>query len=311
MRIGLIGARRRRQGLGPFVARDLAAAGAEVSCFLATGEASRDEAARRLAEESGIEARGHLDLERMLDDEPLDALAILSPAETHAAYLEAAAAHGLHVLCEKPFVWGVPRLAEQARDRIAAFEKRGLVLWENCQWPASLGDYARLHPGSTDAPPRRLAMRLQPASAGLQRIGDAVPHPLSLLQALAPHPDPALEDIRYGGESPLEPLTLRFVYRAGSARVGVEVQLEPARAFPRESELAIDGTRARRVVDPHGYRLFFVDGPRRVALPDPLTQRVGAFVSAVRDGGPSQGSEIGARMQLLEAIVDACPAELR
>ncbi len=35
-RVGLIGARRKRQGLGPFVARDLRAAGVEVACLLGT-----------------------------------------------------------------------------------------------------------------------------------------------------------------------------------------------------------------------------------------------------------------------------------
>ena len=48
-RVGIIGARRRRQGLGPFVARDLRAAGAEIPCFLATRAETRDDTAGQLA----------------------------------------------------------------------------------------------------------------------------------------------------------------------------------------------------------------------------------------------------------------------
>ena len=46
-RVGIIGARRSRQGLGPYVARFLKASGVEVACFLATGsgtlQAAREE----------------------------------------------------------------------------------------------------------------------------------------------------------------------------------------------------------------------------------------------------------------------------
>jgi len=109
--VGLVGARRRRQGLGPFVARDLVRAGARVPCFAATSAATRDAASGQLAATCGIEARGYTNVDEMLARERLDALAILSPAETHAAYLESALAAGLHVLCEKPLVWGRPDLA--------------------------------------------------------------------------------------------------------------------------------------------------------------------------------------------------------
>ena len=57
-RVGLIGARRRRRGLGPYIARFLNAAGAEVPCFLTTSEATRDEAAAQLAKTAKLRPRG-------------------------------------------------------------------------------------------------------------------------------------------------------------------------------------------------------------------------------------------------------------
>ena len=95
-RVALIGARRARQGLGPFVARDLHAAGAQVSGFLTTRPESSAQAALSRRAQAGVEARGYLDLEELIDHERPDALAILSPAQTHAGILRSAARAGLH-----------------------------------------------------------------------------------------------------------------------------------------------------------------------------------------------------------------------
>ena len=43
-----------------------------------------------------------------------------------------------------------------------------------------------LHPGSLASPPRRFRMQMEPSSRGLQSIGDSLPHPISVLQALLP-----------------------------------------------------------------------------------------------------------------------------
>ena len=70
-RVGVIGARRRRMGLGPFVVRDLLGAGAEVPCFFATSAKTRDETRENLARDLGITARGYLCLEEMRDTEQI------------------------------------------------------------------------------------------------------------------------------------------------------------------------------------------------------------------------------------------------
>lgn len=305
--VGVIGARRKRQGLGPFVVRDLRAGGAEVPCFLATSEVTRDAARRDLAERCGVEARGYLDLEAMLSAEKLDALAILSPAETHERYLNAALAAELHVLCEKPLVWGRPDLAATAARIAGAFEARGLAVWENCQWPYTLRAFEALHPGALEAPPRCFEMRLRPASRGAQMLGDAMPHALSLLQTLVPGPAPAVEEPTFSsGDPEARELTVEFLYRTRTAASRVQVQLKQADSYPREAELAIDGRRARRLVALEGYRLSFTADGRTVPVADPLGLLIADFVRELSDRcgtAASRSGEIAARMQLLEAIV--------
>ena len=309
-RVGLIGARRRRQGLGPFVARDLLAAGAEVPCFLATSEQTREAAARALFELCGLEARGYLDLDEMLAREELDGLAILSPAECHAEHLEAALRGGVDVLCEKPFVWEVPDLTERTRELVDAIETRGRVLWENCQWPYTLPAFEALHPGALAAPPQRFEMELQPASRGLRSLADSMPHPLSLLQALVPGAEARVEDVCFSTRDPASATqTVRFRYCCAGHDVASEVRLEQNEKPPRRAAFALNGRRARRLVSPEDYRLSFADANRSVPVPDPLALLIADFVAALGDtpgkGRRTRGREISQRMQLLADIASA------
>jgi predicted dehydrogenase len=305
-----VGARRARQGLGPFLARDLYAAGAEVPCFTVSKHASLAEAELQLSRTAGVRARGYTDLPTLLADERLDALVVCSPHETHAAALETAAEAGLHTLCEKPLVWGEPELAARAASLIGLFETRGLILWENCQWPYTLPAFERLHPGSTKKTPRRFSMLLQPAAVGERMLADSLPHALSLLQRLVPDPDPELTDVDFSSTDPeTTSVMVRFVYRTGDSDVECAVELRPSLGHPRKVHLALDDHWAQRRVRSPDYQLSLDDGGRSVPLEDPMSQLVASFVGAVRGerngaAGPS-GQEIVARMALLEQLRDA------
>jgi predicted dehydrogenase len=307
-RVGLIGARRVRQGLGPFVARDLEAAGARVPCFLAARPESCEPGESELRERAGIRARGYARLDAMLAHEALDALAILSPSATHERYLEAAADAGLHALCEKPLVWGGSGLAERARARVEAFGSRGLLLAENCQWPYTLDAFRALHPGSLEQPPERFAMRLSPVSRGQELLGDCLPHPLSVLQALLPGPGPEVADVHFSELAPARSgLRVELEYRAGNTRLQVQVDLRPSEELPRPAHLEIDGRRAERRIRLPDYAITFVDASRRVPVADPLASLVHDFVAElqrVRGGAsPPDPAPIVRRMELLEQIV--------
>jgi predicted dehydrogenase len=297
------------------VARDLKAAGATVPCFLGTQSDTVELAARGLFEDAGIEARGYTSLEEMLRREELDALAILSPAETHESYLSAASEAGLHVLCEKPLIWGGLSLFERATRRVTAFGSRGLLLGENCQWTYALPGFEALHPGALSQPPRTLAMRLSPVASGAQILGDSLPHPLSVLQALLPGPRPSLANVRYEVYSPdLANLGVTFDYRAGDATVQVEVELRQSSQVPRAAGLEIDGRRAERKVSLPDYDLAFSDGRRTVPVSDPLSARIRAFVAdlrAVMEGAaPPDPTPILDRMGMIEVLLGVYASEI-
>ena len=295
LRVGLIGARRVRQGLGPFVARHLVALGASVPCFLATRAESVPETERALG------ARGYVELSRMLAEQGLDALAILSPSATHEHYLAAALDAGLHVLCEKPLIWSGAGLAERARAFEQRFRAAGLGLRECCQWPYTLPAYRALHPDTGAV--RSFAMRLSPASYEPRAmLGDALPHPLSLLQALVPGPA-EVGEIRF--EAPARgSLRVAFAWRAAGAPVAVEIALVTQERPPRVAAYAVNGRWAERRIRAEDYALRFADGAREVPVPDPLRALLADFV---KEPSRPPGGESGERMALLERILDALP----
>lgn len=311
VRVGLIGARRARQGLGPFLARDLRAAGAEVPCYQVARTTSLAQADRELREIAGVEARGYTDLSALIANESLDALVVSSPHETHAAVILAAAEARLHVLCEKPLVWGEDDLGERARDCVAACEKHGLELWENCQWPYTLPAFEKLHPGRANAPPRSFAMRLQPAGPGAKMLADSLPHPLSLLQRLLPGDGPHVTDVSISTTPDASHVGVRFRYHAGGDEIACEVELRPTQSHPREVAFAIDGHQATRRISGPDYALSFADDERSVPLEDPMTLLVADFVAMLqRGGGPTareRHREIVDRVALLDSLRAAWP----
>jgi hypothetical protein len=310
-----VGARRGRQGLGPFVAGHLTSLGARVPCFLATCPETRDSAARILAEDHGVEARGYCGLDALLCRERIDALAILSPSETHEHYLELALEARLHVLCEKPLIWGVPELAQRARELVERFAAANLLLRENCQWPFTLEGFAKLHPGVLEAPLRSFAMCLSPISGGLTMLVDSLSHPLSVLQTLAPHADSHVEDPRFEVRRGGDAITVRFRYAGPGEPVEVEVLLERSERFPREASYAVNGHRVDRRIRASDYAHFLVAGERSVELLDPLRELLRVFLydlSFVLTGAakPAKSTVIPQRMAMFEDVVQAFRSEL-
>lgn len=312
-RIALIGARRGRQGLGPYFARHLRTAGAEVAGYLCTSPASVTEAGREL-ERQGVTARGYVDLDALMAAETPDAFVVASPVGTHLPYLERALSAGLHVLCEKPLVWGTADDAATAARLEQAFAARGLVLFENCQWPFVLETFRLLHPTAPARVGRAFHMHLGPTSKGAAMLVDALSHPLSVLQSLAPEADGPLSAVQFSTlDADARRLAVSFTAHAADRELTVRVDLESTPAQPRPAGFSVDGFGAARCVRTEDYALSLVDGGREVPLPDPMERLVAEFVRALRPGatvadGPWNRG-LARRLAWLEQLVSAFCAD--
>lgn len=273
-RLGIVGAGRTRNGLGPFLAEHAERAGARIVAVCGRDPAGGVRQAADLAVRLGHPVQPLAGLEA-LDRDGLDGLVIASPPTSHLAALQAALDRGLPTLCEKPLV---------AREQIAAalplvagFAGRSVLLEENCQWPFVLPVFDRVAPGWRDRPVRSLAMGLSPSAAGTGMLADSLSHLLSVAQAVAPFSARtrlvAVARAAAGGEA-AQIVDLQFAEPGLTARLELRVCAEQ----PRPAFVALDGVRVDRRIGP-GYRIEFATAERSWSVPDPLATLVYRFVS--------------------------------
>jgi predicted dehydrogenase len=275
--IGLVGAGRTRNGLGPYLARALEHAGAQVTGVSGRDAARAESAAAELARQLGHPVTHHADAPSLARS-GVQALVVASPPEAHLDGLRAALAAGVPCLCEKPLVTAAATAA--GVELVAAFQRRGLLLVENCQWPFTLPALFELYPRLRAQAVRSVEMLLAPARSGLAMVEDTLSHLLSVVQALAPG-DLALTRVVLADppEAPQNVLQLGFAGAAGP--IAVTLRLVPGPAQPRPAWLSVDGCRMDRRIG-ENYALSFTDGARAVSVDDPMAALVYGFVESLR-----------------------------
>ncbi len=277
LRVGIVGAGRTRNGLGPFLARAFERQGCVVTGVVGR-DAGRTEAnAVALASALGHRVAAYPDLTSLCVS-GIDALVIASPPDAHVAALEAAADRGIACLCEKP----VCNAADVQRAVLAllSFAERGALVTENVQWPENLPVLEALHGAWEMGSLRRVEMGLSPISADpREMLEDSLPHLLSLVFAIAglQHGDAMeLEQVRTVRAAPGRvALEARFVAPACTVEACLELVQHVEQ--PRPAWFAIDGRRADRSIGAD-YAIHFRAGDREFRVEDPMQRLVAGFV---------------------------------
>jgi len=305
-RIGILGAGRTRQGLGPYLARAFVAAGQQLVGVTGRDAASSERTAQGLAAELQVPVVAFPRLRELAA--AVDLLVVAAPPAAHAAGLRAALAAGVPCLCEKPLLPAGE--LNTALELVEGFASRGLLLEENCQWPMVLPTLARLHPELVGQPLQRLVMGLAPAFPGPAMLADSLSHLLSVLQALEPAASLQPERVQYrGGEPTSERASLQFVCRGphGPIEVGLELVLCPAP--PRPAYLEINGRRSERRIGP-GYVQSFVAGDRQQIAPDPLQALVYAVLATLEqpdlERTRTRARALADRQRCYDAVLRSC-----
>ena len=335
VRVAVVGPRRRREGLGPFLLRYLLRHGAELVAVAASSDETARQAAREIRQQHGVAPRAYGSVGQMLNRERLDALVICSPTPLHLQHLQMAATVGLHVLCEKPLCFDgqhCPALA--AKGTIDQLRQQHRVLMVNHPWPYTLSGFCQLYPRSLirTAPARDVQVRLAPSCKGVEMIPHALTHALSLLQAVTAAEGRILHlDVRprHDAAGEIRGWDIAFVYIHPRGLTVFRTQLVQEPRQPRRAGYAIDLQWVRRRIAWPQYELYLEPGhpeqapaawspsaeaAHAVQLDDPLELLVQDFLHRCRQGGMSREdyklvlTQLGILWMVWEA---ACAAVVR
>lgn len=308
-KVGIIGAARRHQGTGPFIARSFAQLGHQISAIFGTSNDSVQAASRHLAEQYGITTQSYTNFKELIDKHPLDILVISSPPNSHLDYLEKALENNCHVFCEKPLWWpqtGISKLSLSQyegtiQNIIATANKRNRYIHLNAQWPYTLRDFARLHSSAlATGKVAQFAMHLSPQSEGINMLIDASSHGLSMLYQLVGAGE--LKDIDVQRRT--DNVVINFDYLHPHGCTKATFGLITSHQIPKPASYQINGCTVNRTVSLPEYQIQLQSDQQTIQIQDPLDASVEDFLASVDAGLACDDTELllGARhlYQLIE-----------
>jgi predicted dehydrogenase len=296
LRVGIAGAR----GIGRHQAKWFAQVGCEVVALFATTPESAQAAAEAVRALCDFHGRVEHTWDEFVSASDLDAVAVCSPPEAHAANVLSALQAGKHVLCEKPLVWDwrlePDRLLAQAAECVATARASHRVLAMNGQYPAAVAPLLQLFREAHQRDPefRSLLFRMETAGPPRSPHGaaevwaDLGPHPLAFLDRLFSGGAPDLNSVRREGDE--REIILRLDWRWDGKPIPVTLELRRItdKAAVRR-EFVLDGWST-------AYQSRTVDGEFRAVLSAPSSEWVGEdfmrtsvrrFVEAAAAADPS------------------------
>lgn len=304
-RMLIVGARRRNQGLGEFIARYAHEQGAEICGIVGTSAESVEATAHHLQQQYGIETQGYTDLKSAIEQANPTVVVIASPTAVHHEHLKTVASFGISCLCEKPLFWEGQQTVDpdEVQRLVGRFCGEGQLLQLVTQWPETLDEYYSIYPELQRQPVERFEMLLGPASSGINRVIDSLPHVLSMVHCLTGIGD--VQSPRAISKTP-EHLTVSFEYRHATGCLEVVVDLIQTPESPRPAGYAINGHAVRRSIQLPEYQMMFSgESGEPIEVADPLEKRVRHFLTDLENGKPTDKRQMIASMIDLKNIVES------
>ena len=303
-RVLIIGARRRKQGLGEFIARYFHELGAKVCGIVGTSNDSVKEAASHLEAQYGISTKGYRNLTEAIRESRPTVVVIASPNQFHLEHLQVVAKYKLSCLCEKPLFWKdrEPFALQEVETLVNRFHRNGKLLQLVTQWPCTLDDFFTMYPDVKNEPLQRLSMLLGPVTTGINMVIDAMPHVLSMVHSLA-----GIGSVKNvsGYRENAERLKVSFDYRHAGGHLEVKVILVQSPRSPRPAGYALNSSLVWRTIRLRDYQFYFAgDSGKRVPVGDPLKKLVRRFLDDLESEQPTDRERLIASMTDLNTIVE-------
>ena len=284
--VGIIGAARRHQGTGPFIARQFAQRGHSIAGIIGTSESSAREAQSSLHQNFAIETKAFTSFDQLANEHQLDIAVIASPAGTHLEYLEKALNRHCHVFCEKPLWWPQAEHTEISQqhymDKIDCIIKlarnQQCYLHLNTQWPYTLKDFNHLYPDALSGQQiSQFAMHLSPQSTGTSMLVDAASHGLSMLYQLLGTGELGNIRVQQDDSSAL----INFDYQHHGGCTQTTLGFIQSNETPKPASYQINGYTVKRLVALPEYQIQLQSDHQTIAIQDPLDASIEDFLASI------------------------------
>ncbi len=281
LNISIIGAGRTRNGIGEYIGKYFHQHGAIVTSVLGTSEKTSLQASLALRK-YGVEARPYTDFDQMVKREKSDVVVVASPASTHYQYLLKCLEWGVHVFCEKPFIWtGHKEVRKTIEDIFGEARKKKLTVAMNSQWSFSVDAYEGISGRVIIENSNTFFMAMSPPFPGREMIPESVPHALSLLYCLLGVGE--IEDLSFESEDE-RAMDIRFSYLFDTRSCDVFIRLTSREKPPRDFSFGLNGRTVSRSLDLENYEIYFHQGEQKLRIVDPLELSVKNFLGALETG---------------------------
>ena len=305
-------------GIGKFHSQWYDHHGCDVVAFVGSSDASTAKTEALLRERFGFAGRRYWDLDRMLDEARPDLVSVCSPAVLHRDHARRCLDHGVHVLCEKPFVWQDPPdasvLLGQCDELANLARQRDRVLAVNTQYVSMLDAFYELAGDRlTRAWPTEMTWVMEIRDRGYQPIGllcDTVSHPLSVLIALGGGGDLHVSDVHVDWRA--KGLSVAFVATVDGSACRCSWRFDQVPGPAMDRLLSVDGFEAHlgytKEDDAGIVRTVLSTGDRHVTIPDMMSESSRRFVSAVGGQGTplvdarASRQNLRLHLELLDAV---------
>ncbi len=281
--VGIIGAARRHQGTGPYIARKFAQLGHNIVGIVGTSEQSTQQAAQHLLENYAIKTDAHSSFDQLCQQQSLDILVIASPPNTHLSYLEQALEYGCHIFCEKPLWWPSNQISKEnyllkIQHIIDRAREQHCLVHLNTQWPYTLKDFNQLYPTAiSNNQIHQFAMWLSPQSSGSNMLIDAASHGLSMLYQLVGSGE--LDDIQVTSND--NSTRINFSYRHQAGLTNCELLFIQSNETPKPASYQINGCSVKRIVALPEYQIQLQSEQQITTIHDPLDASIEDFLASI------------------------------
>lgn len=278
MNVSIIGAGRTRNGIGEYIGKYFHQHGGKVTSALGTSEKTSLQACSVLRK-YGIEAHPYTDFDEMVRTERPDVVVIASPSSTHYDYLLKSIDSGLHIFCEKPFIWDDHvNILKTVKEIFKKAREKKLTIAMNSQWSFAINDYEKICGKVRIKNRNTFYIKMAPPLPGKEMISESIPHALSLLYCLLG--DGEVKDLNFesGGEREMD---IQFIYRFGAKACDIFIRLAYQETQPRDFSFGLNDRVVSRSLDLENYEIYFNYGNKRLRIIDPLESSVKNFMKAV------------------------------